>query len=49
LYDLVINTDRMTSEAAAHLVVEGVRNRLADLGAPRPVPSWRRQAHTDAS
>jgi hypothetical protein len=44
LYDLVINTDRMTTETAAHLVVEGVRHRLADLGAPRPVPSWKTPA-----
>jgi cytidylate kinase len=44
LYDLVINTDRMTSETAARLMVEGVRNGLADLRAPRPAPSWQKPA-----
>lgn len=34
LYDLVINTDRFTSEAAARLVVATVRERMAAAAAP---------------
>ena len=33
LYDLVINTDRMTPMAVARLIVEALRNRLLDLRA----------------
>jgi cytidylate kinase len=33
LYDLVINTDRMSPGAVAHLILEGLRNRMLDLEA----------------
>jgi cytidylate kinase len=37
LYDLVINTDRMTPGAAARIILEGLRNRMVDLeAASRP-------------
>lgn len=31
LYDLVINTDRMSPGAVAHIILEGLRNRMLDL------------------
>ena len=31
LYDLVINTDRMTPGAVARIILEGLRNRMMDL------------------
>ena len=37
LYDLVINTDRMTPGAVARIILEGLRNRMMDLeAASRP-------------
>jgi len=36
LYDLVINTDRMTPGAVAHIILEGLRNRMLDLGSGQP-------------
>ena len=47
LYDLVVNTDRMSPGAVAHLILEGLRRRLFDLEAanrpgstsPFPVPA----------
>jgi cytidylate kinase len=39
LYDLVINTDRMTPPAVARLIIEALRNRILDLKAARMTES----------
>lgn len=36
LYDLVVNTDRMTPGAVARIILEGLRNRMRDLEAASP-------------